>query len=107
MSGKLVRDGICEIVELNETHTFRVADRSERGALLIQKLREEAAELDMAESVTAWEEEVADLLEVVYALMAITDFDRVARIAQEKRKAKGSFTAFVVMTPIEREVPTG
>lgn len=65
MSGKLVRDKIPEIMEAaGQKPVFRLMDEAEYRLCLEEKLKEETAEY-LADKTL---EELADILEVVYAL---------------------------------------
>lgn len=63
--GKLVRDKIPEIIERNgKKPIYRILDDAEYKEALEKKLDEEVAEWHKSQSL----EELADVLEVVYAL---------------------------------------
>ena len=93
---KLVRDGIPELIESEgRVANVRVASSEEYCRLLREKLVEEVDEfLESGES-----EELADILEVVYALAKSDGID-VAEL-EEKRIAKavarGGFTQRLVL----------
>lgn len=85
-TGKLVRDRIPEIIrERGKVPVTRVAEAGEYSSLLRRKLREESEEF-----LTAHEEEerdeLADVLEVVYALAA--DIGMSLTELEERRQAK-------------------
>jgi len=64
--GKLVRDKIPQIIRsTGQEPVIRTADAKEYGVRLRDKLREEVAEFLDSDSAP---EELADVLEVVYAL---------------------------------------
>jgi len=70
MSEKLVRDGIPEVIRASgHEPLYRVADESERRALLLDKLREEAQEAAVAAHDGELLSELADLAEVMCALL--------------------------------------
>ena len=87
---KLVRDKIPQIIR-NSGHTpiTRVLDDAEFLACLENKLDEEVAEFHRDNNV----EELADILEVVYALAEADGYSRedLNRICNEKRSERGGF----------------
>lgn len=87
---KLVRDRIPEIIRNGGSDpAFRILSDEEYRRALDEKLKEEAAEFIQAHSA----EEMADLLEVVYALMAANGLSPqdIERIRREKALARGAF----------------
>ena len=101
MSPKLVRDRIPEIIESSGRHpTTRQAHQAERGDLLAQKLIEEANEFFASRSA----EELADVLEVIYALAANLGIS--VEIVEAKRREKlaqrGGFDAGFVLLEIRK-----
>lgn len=87
---KLVRDKIPEIIEAQgETPVTRVLAYEEYQACLEQKLREETAEYLESREL----DELADILEVVYALCGAQGHSRAELEAAYKRKhqARGGF----------------
>lgn len=93
---KLVRDKMPERIRQNGglpvTH---VADEAEYWAKLKAKLQEEAAEFVASESP----EELADLFEVIDAIMAHKSFDSAAVRAIQARKAaeRGGFRDRIIL----------
>jgi predicted house-cleaning noncanonical NTP pyrophosphatase (MazG superfamily) len=89
--GKLVRDKIPEIIAKNEgaVPEFRVLGDAEYAEGLRDKLVEEVGEYLASGEV----EELADILEVVYALAARDGLSPVdlERVRAEKRDARGGF----------------
>ena len=91
MKGKLVRDKIPDII-MNDGKvptTIILIDDSEYNSALIEKLYEEVQEFNEARSA----EELADILEVVYALgnfLGCTEFD-LNTIRIKKRIERGGF----------------
>jgi predicted house-cleaning noncanonical NTP pyrophosphatase (MazG superfamily) len=92
--GKLIRDRIPEVLEA-EGLRYEVATLDEAGyrAALLAKLQEEAAEATGAGEGEALVVELADLLEVVDALLASEGIER-ERVLEEqarRREARGGF----------------
>ncbi len=94
--GKLVRDRIPEHMgRLGEAGRFRVAEPDEMVALLVSKAREEAAEV-AASGGSA--EEIADLLEVLEALVRHNGSARAVEQARAaKRSTHGAFERWFVL----------
>ncbi|MBS3967007.1 MAG: nucleoside triphosphate pyrophosphohydrolase [Truepera sp.] len=90
---KLVRDRIPEIIQA-EGRTFQLEtlDNGAYLAALMQKLIEEAEELAAA-SPEKRKEELADILEVLDAIVVTLDYDRVEILAEQRRRRaeRGSF----------------
>ena len=90
---KLVRDKIPEIIEENDgtkPHTQVVTGIEYRTAL-IEKLVEEAKELQEATTEDELLEEFADVLEVIDALSKTLDTDKTKQIQIKKRAERGGF----------------
>lgn len=88
--GKLVRDKIPEIIEASgQMPITRILDRDEYLACLEAKLDEEVREFHESKEP----EELADILEVVYALAAAHGCSReqLLDIYQKKNAARGGF----------------
>ena len=98
---KLVRDRIPEIIEKNgKKAVTRILNDEEYKIYLEKKLDEEVAEFHESKSI----EELADILEVIYALSetcgTVTDF-----LAKwdEKTKERGGFTKKILLEEICEE----
>lgn len=102
VGGKLVRDRIPEIIRADggEPVTYR-AEPDEFRRRLRDKLREEVDEFLEADGASAVEE-LADILEVVYALAADlgTTTDALETTRAAKAAARGAFTDRTVWTGI-------
>lgn len=88
--GKLVRDKIPRLIEeQGEKPLFRVLDEGEYRRFLELKLDEETAEFHRDRNV----EELADILEVVFALAASLGSSRegLMEVYQRKHDARGGF----------------
>ncbi|MFE1316012.1 nucleoside triphosphate pyrophosphohydrolase [Kitasatospora phosalacinea] len=98
--GKLVRDGVPEIIRASGAHPrFYAADGPEYLERLGAKLCEEAEEARTAPPGELLEE-LADVLEVLHALAAAhgADFARVEQLRRDKAAARGGFTDRIVWT---------
>ena len=96
---KLVRDNIPEIIKKDgKSAKVHIADDVEYDKRLKEKLLEEANEF--AESGNP--EELADVLEVVYAIAINKGIHKVQleSIVQKKRNEKGSFEKRIVLDEI-------
>ncbi|MER7247845.1 nucleoside triphosphate pyrophosphohydrolase [Kribbella sp. NPDC000426] len=102
MDGKLVRDRIPEIIRAGgaEPISYR-ADEAEYRRRLREKLLEEVDEFLAADEATAVEE-LADILEVVYALATDLGTSREAleTVRAVKAAERGGFTDRVVWTGV-------
>ncbi len=88
--GKLVRDRIPELIaKSGETPITRILSREEYTACLEAKLDEETAEFHEEKNL----EELADILEVVYALCRNLGYDTrdLTAVYEKKHQARGGF----------------
>jgi predicted house-cleaning noncanonical NTP pyrophosphatase (MazG superfamily) len=93
---KLVRDLIPDIIRASGRHAVtHTADDGEYAARLKEKLAEELQEYLDAESI----EEMADLFEVISAILDLKgwSFDDVYAEQQRKREARGGFAQRLVL----------
>lgn len=97
---KLVRDNIPKIIDNNgglEDHLEIVTceNETEKLSLLLDKVTEEASELIANPSL----EEMADVLEVVYALAETLGFtkEQLEVVRKEKQNLRGGFTKGYVL----------
>lgn len=93
---KLVRDKIIEIIKAEgKEPAYHIADEVEYWTKLKAKLAEETGEFVRDESIN----EIADVLEVIDAIIAYKGFDR-AEIEQAKRKKfdqRGGFSGRIIL----------
>ncbi len=93
---KLVRDLIPDRIRAKgEPCSFHTADDEEYREKLLEKLAEEVTEFREAEDI----EELADLLEVIDALIAYKGFDRdeLAQVKAKKLAERGSFEKRIIL----------
>ncbi len=95
MRGKLVRDRIPEIILKNDgmKPRTRILKQKEYRSELLKKLQEEVSEVLAAKKPKEILEELADVEEVVDALLVSAKLTRkeVSTIQKEKRKKRGGF----------------
>jgi predicted house-cleaning noncanonical NTP pyrophosphatase (MazG superfamily) len=93
---KLVRDNIPEIIRKNgDTPVTHIAADEEYGKKLVAKLKEEAGEFAADDNA----EELADLLEVIYAICAYKKVSReeLESIRQKKADERGGFGRRIIL----------
>ena len=91
---KLVRDFIPDIIEKNgEIPITRILEDDEYKKALFQKLKEEVEEVCSASTTDDVLEEVADVYEVLLAIVELHNhsMDDVFEIAQKKKIKRGGF----------------
>ena len=96
---KLIRDNIPEIIKKDgKTAKVHIADDVEYDKRLKEKLLEEADEY----AASGDPEELADVLEVVYAIAINNGIHKVQleSMVQKKRNEKGSFEKRIVLEEI-------
>lgn len=93
---KLVRDNIPEIIKSkSEAVSFHVAGEEEFIFKLKEKLLEEASEFNKSSSI----EELADLMEVIDALVTFYNFtpEDLAKIKAVKKSQRGAFAKRIIL----------
>ena len=101
---KLVRDLIPNIIEgTGKAFTTRILNEEEYVKELRIKSKEELQEYLDAKDDESAIEELADLLEIVYALSKIhgADFNKVEEVRQQKAKKRGGFDERVFLIEVE------
>ena len=101
---KLVRDGIPNLIaQAGKTYETRVLDEAEYRQALRAKLVEEAEEVQMADSLADVVAELADVAEVMAALMDAYGIELgQVRLAQDaKRAERGGFEGRVELGWVE------
>lgn len=97
---KLVRDKIPEIIERSgRTSRVRVLSQEDFLNALNHKLKEEADEF----IENPCEEEIADLLEVIDALIAANGFnlESIMQVKSAKKAERGGFEQFLMLESVE------
>ncbi len=98
--GKLVRDKIPEIIKENgDVPITHIADDKEYKELLIKKVQEEVDEFLKDPS----KEEIADILEVLYAICDLegTSKEEIELIRKEKAEKRGGFKNRIILDRTE------
>lgn len=93
---KLIRDNIPDIIRAKgDAPVTHIADDAEYWLKLKEKLHEELAEFTEAENM----EELADILEVIDAIIDYKGFDRTElhALQQAKRTKRGGFMKRIIL----------
>ena len=99
---KLVRDKVSEIIEASgKTCETEILSDEEYLQMLDKKLDEELAEYHQEQNI----EELADLLEVLYATAKAKGYsiEELDRVRIEKRKARGGFDKKILLKKVIEE----
>ena len=91
---KLVRDHIPTILAQHNIESFiRILDKQEYIDSLNKKLQEEVQEFLLAADQMQWVEELADILEVIHALLKSKEvsFDILEEVRRKKKEKRGGF----------------
>ena len=97
---KLVRDKIPEIIENSgKTAHFRILSDAEYLVELDRKLNEECAEYQADKSL----EELADMLEVMYAIAAARGYSamELEKVRADKSKERGGFESRLFLETVD------
>lgn len=98
---KLVRDKIPKIIASKwENCEYFIADENSYFNALLAKVLEESIEVSKAENDAELKEEIADLYEVLDALIKNKNFsrDEILEIQKEKRDKKWGFEKKIILT---------
>ncbi len=101
---KLIRDKLPQIMRESGVQLFeRVMEEEEYLKRLKDKLLEEAKEVIASSSPKEIGEEMADLLEVMLALLKVyrIDFAKVSQTAEQKRAERGGFDGRIYSPLVE------
>ncbi|MFC0469280.1 nucleoside triphosphate pyrophosphohydrolase [Halalkalibacter kiskunsagensis] len=101
---KLIRDRIPEIIEKSgKRYRIEMLDTPTYEKELQVKLKEELEELIQAETTKERVEEMADLLEVVYALAHLDGVDpsEIERVREGKQQERGGFEERIFLLDVE------
>jgi predicted house-cleaning noncanonical NTP pyrophosphatase (MazG superfamily) len=93
---KLVRDKIIAIIEVRGEHpSYHIATEAEYAQKLKEKLQEEVAEFMEAES----KEEMADIFEVITAILTDKQWtlEEIVEVQKKKRKERGGFEKKIIL----------
>jgi predicted house-cleaning noncanonical NTP pyrophosphatase (MazG superfamily) len=99
---KLVRDLIPEVIPKDklDQYRFSIVDDEAYRKLLHKKLAEEVEEFLEDESI----EELADVLEVLDAFIALKNFSKeeIAEVKKHKKKSRGGFFNKILMETVQK-----
>ena len=99
---KLIRDKIVEIIQANDGFTVPtrvLSDDVEFLEYLLKKVVEEAEELSQATSDSNLVEEIADVYEIIDAILKLKGIDHsnALTVQNEKREKRGGFEQRLLM----------
>ena len=103
---KLVRDKILEIIEANGSqYSARVLNEEELLKEVKAKMVEEALEFEKADDKKEAIEELADILELVYAAISSLgiSYEDLEEVRHQKREKRGGFDQAIYLIDVEDE----
>ena len=101
---KLVRDGIPAIFEAgNKKYTMNILEHSQHAVEIKRKLEEELNEYQEASSNEEAIEELADLLELIYAVLPLhnSNMEELENVRLAKREKRGGFDKGYYLIEVE------
>jgi predicted house-cleaning noncanonical NTP pyrophosphatase (MazG superfamily) len=101
---KLIRDGIPKIIELDhKKYTMNVLEPTQHEVEIKRKLDEELKEYQQASSNEEAVEELADLLELIYAVLPLHDssMEELEKVRLAKREKRGGFDKGYYLIEVE------
>lgn len=101
---KLVRDNILEIIKAEGLdYKSRVLTSEELLAEIKVKMKEEAREFSEAEIKKEAVEELADILELIYASLGAygVEFNELEAVRQDKKEKRGGFDKGLYLIEVE------
>lgn len=101
---KLVRNGIPSIIALDrKKYTMNVLDTAQHEEEIKRKLEEELKEYQQASSNEEAIEELADLLELIYAVLPLhnSTIEELEKVRLAKREKRGGFDKGYYLIEVE------
>ena len=101
---KLARDNIPDLIrKKGEICSFDVLEGTDLEKVLVQKLDEEVSELKEALNGGGWQEEMADVFEVLFALIRHkgSSLSAVESLRKEKLDERGGFEKGIYLKSID------
>jgi len=103
---KLIRDRIPELVRQKgvEPSIRKANSNDEYAAFVLKKVAEEAQELSKAETESNLIEEIADVYEIIDALIKAKQLspEEIAAVKKEKRQKRGGFDDQLIMLELPK-----
>ena len=103
---KLVRDGIPAIIEAdNKKYTMNILEPAQHEVEIKRKLMEELKEYQQEASNEEAIEELADLLELIYAVVPLhgSNMEELEKVRLAKREVRGGFDKGYYLIEVEVE----
>ena len=103
---KLVRDRIPEIIEVTKKNfSMKILDSREHENEIKRKLVEELQEYQETKNNNDAIEELADLLELIYAVLPLhgSSMEELEKVRIEKREKRGGFEKGLYLIEVEDE----